>query len=113
MPEWKAVMALADVRDDTINKAAVDDLRLIVVKDQDDVFAYRDECPHERHPLSLGELECGVITCRMHLWEFEVRSGQHVTMVPMVERNLVRYPVRVVDGKIEVDIASPTRWGEE
>lgn len=111
--EWKEVMALEDVRENEINMATVEDLRVVVVKDQGDVFVYRDECPHEQHPLSLGEIDEGVIICRMHLWEFEIRTGQHITRVPMVERNLVHYPVRIVEGKVEIDVASPKRWGEE
>jgi nitrite reductase/ring-hydroxylating ferredoxin subunit len=106
-------MALDAVRENAINPATAEDLNVILIKDQGDVFVYRDECPHEHHPLSVGELEQGVIICRMHLWEFEIRTGQHITRVPMAERNLVHYPVRIVDGKVEIDVASPRRWGEE
>lgn len=113
MAEWKQVMTVEDVCDGEINKASVHDLRLILLKDAGNVFAYRDECPHEQQPLSEGELDEGVIICPKHLWEFEIRTGQHITRVPMVERNLVQYPVRVIAGMVEVDVASPKRWSGE
>lgn len=113
MPDWKLVMAEQDVRENQINIGAVQELRFILLKDAGDIFAYRDECPHEQHPLSKGALNEGVIICAKHLWEFEIRTGQHITRVPMVERNLLRYPVRIMNGQVEIDVSSPKRWGEE
>jgi toluene monooxygenase system ferredoxin subunit len=110
LAEWKQVIAVENIRDNEINEVSVDDLHLVMVKDAGDIFAYRDECPHEQQPLSQGALEDGLIICSRHLWEFEVRTGQHLTHLPMVERNLVQYPVRVVAGTVEVDVASPRRW---
>lgn len=113
MADWKEVMAETDVRENEITKAAVQDLRLILLMEKGDVFAYHDECPHEQHALSLGELNEGVLICAKHLWEFEIRTGQHITRVPRAERNLVRYPVRMVSGRVEVDVSSPKRFGGE
>src|SRR5712691_8824620 len=98
LADWNEVMAEQDVRENQITKTSVQELRLILLKQAGDIFAYRDECPHEQHPLSLGELDEGVLICAKHLWEFEIRTGQHITHVPRVERNLVRYPVRIVNG---------------
>ncbi len=113
MADWKELMAETDVRENEITKASVQEIRLILLKESGDLFAYQDECPHEQHPLSLGELDGGVLVCAKHLWEFEIRTGQHITRVPRVERNLVRYPVRVMNGRVEVDVSSPKRCGGE
>jgi toluene monooxygenase system ferredoxin subunit len=110
--DWRPVLDVQDVRENEITKAEVGELSLVLLRQADDVFAYRDECPHEQHPLSKGELGDGVIVCAKHLWEFEIRTGQHITRVPRIERNLVRYPVRLVDGRVEIDLSAPTRWGE-
>lgn len=112
MADWKEVMAEQDVRENEITKVSADHLRLILVKDAGEIFAYHDECPHEKYPLGEGEIEEGVIICQKHLWEFEIRTGLHITRVPMVERNLVRYPVRIVNERVEIDVASPKRYGE-
>lgn len=112
MAAWKEVIAERDVRSDEITKVSADELRLVLLKDAGEIFAYLDECPHEKHPLSNAELEEGVIICQKHLWEFEIRTGMHITRVPRVAKNLTRYPVRIVNEKVEVDVASPKRWGE-
>ena len=112
MADWKEVIAEQEVRQHEITKATAGDLRLILLKDADDIFAYHDECPHEKYSLGNAEIEEGVIICQKHLWEFEIRTGLHITRVPMVERNLVRYPVRIVNERVEIDVASPKRCGE-
>ncbi len=109
---WKKVAAEQDVHDDKITKASVDELGLILLKEASEIFAYHHECPHQKHSLGSAEIEGDVIVCQKHLWEFEIRTGMHITRVPMVERNLVRYPVRVVGKMVEIDVASPKRWGE-
>lgn len=112
MADWKEVIAERDVREMEITKISVGDLPLILVKDAGDIFAYHAACPHEKHSLGNAEIEEGVIICQKHLWEFEIRTGIHITRVPMAERNLVRYPVRIVNERIEIDVASPKRCGE-
>lgn len=112
MADWKEVIAEHDVHEHEIVKASAGDLGLILVKDAGDIFAYHHECPHEKYSLGEAEIEEGVIICQKHLWEFEIRTGVHITRVPMVERNLVRYPVRVLDKRVEIDVASPKRCGE-
>ena len=109
---WTEVIAERDVRENEITKVSVGDLRLILLRSEADIFAYHHECPHEKHSLSTAEIEGDVIICQKHLWEFEICTGMHITRVPMVERNLIRYPVRVVNERVEIDVASPKRWGE-
>ncbi len=112
MAAWKRVLALENVHAEKINKASVDGLQFVVLKDADEVFVYRDECPHELHPLSEGEIDEGVIICPKHLWEFEVRTGQHITRIPSTKKNLLQYPVRIVEGMIEIDVDTPEHWSE-
>lgn len=112
MTDWKEVIAERDLREREIAKVSAGDMALILVKDEGEIFAYHDECPHEKYSLAKAEIEEGVIICQKHLWEFEIRTGLHITRVPMVERNLVRYPVRIVNERVEIDVASPKRYGE-
>jgi nitrite reductase/ring-hydroxylating ferredoxin subunit len=112
LASWKEVIAESDVQNDGITKVSAGELRLILLKSAGEIFAYHDACPHEKYPLSNAEIEEDVIICQKHLWEFEIRTGMHITRVPMVEKNLIRYPVRIVNEKVEIDVASPRRWGE-
>lgn len=111
MTNWQPVARLADILEDTINKASVGDVKLILLKAWGEVFAYEDVCPHERYPLSQGELDGDVLICSKHLWEFEIRTGMHISQLKLAERNLTAYPVRIIDGQVEVDLARATKFG--
>jgi nitrite reductase/ring-hydroxylating ferredoxin subunit len=36
-------------------------------------------CPHQGGPLGKGALRGCVVTCPWHGWQFDVRTGQHLT----------------------------------
>lgn len=68
------------------------------------VFACNNRCPHEGYPLSEGTLTDGcVLTCNWHNWKFDLESG--ATLVG--GDTLRRYPTRVADGHVYVDVTEP------
>lgn len=72
---------------------------IFVVRRSDQVFAYRDECPHEGSPLAWCRDEYlspdgERIVCSGHGAEFEIASGLCLRG-PCVGQYLVRVPVRV------------------
>ncbi len=108
MANWQPVMRLAELAAGGITKASVGGADLILLKCGDDVMAYEDACPHEAHPLSQGELEGDVLICSKHLWEFEIRTGKHISRLDRPETSLNRFPIRIVADTIEVDLAAPS-----
>lgn len=65
-----------------------------------ELFATENFCPHRGAPLSEGFL-CGhVIECGLHGWEFDVRSGECLTLTETIKT----FPVTVEDGVIKVKI---------
>ena len=105
MANWQRAAELDDVWDGVINKAMVGGRRLILLRQGDEIFAYDEACPHEGHPLSQGELAEDVIVCSGHLWEFEIRTGRHISRIRRPECDLKAYPVRVAGGAVEVDLS--------
>ena len=68
------------------------------------VYACNNRCPHEGYPLSEGTLSDGcLLTCNWHNWKFDLESGE--TLVG--GDNLRRYPVRLEDGKVWLDLGDP------
>ena len=65
------------------------------------VFAYADRCPHLGSRLSEGAFDGRRITCAAHEWVFDARGG---TGVNPAEAFLHRYPARVVDDEIFIDL---------
>ena len=61
-------------------------------------YAIENSCPHRGAPLSEGSL-CGhVVECWLHGWEFDVRTGNCLTVADKVKT----YEVRIEDGVVSV-----------
>lgn len=65
------------------------------------VYAIDDSCPHAGGSLVLGALDGTVVTCRAHGLRFDVRTGCQPGLTGLRTRS---YPVRVRDGRLEIDI---------
>jgi toluene monooxygenase system ferredoxin subunit len=74
---------------------------LLVNLGKDGVHAYDNRCPHAQSRLSEGRLSTATLQCAAHLWEFDIRTGAGVN--PRSCR-LRRYPVRIDDGVVMVQI---------
>ena len=63
-------------------------------------YAIENSCPHKGAPLSEGTV-CGhVVECGLHGWQFDVRTGECLTV-----RDRIRsYAVKVEDGLVKVGI---------
>lgn len=71
------------------------------------LYACDNRCPHEGYPLSRGRvLGESVLMCIWHSFTFDLSSGRCL----FGDEDVATYPVRVVDGQIEVNVivADPT-----
>ncbi len=68
----------------------------------DEVHALEDVCPHAYALLSQGFQEDGVIECPLHAARFDIATGK--CLVDVGQRDLQRFPVRVADGRVLVQI---------
>jgi nitrite reductase/ring-hydroxylating ferredoxin subunit len=102
---FRKVVALQEIREGEIYPANVDGVDVILMRFDGGVAAYLDACPHEGAQLSFGEREGDVLICAKHLWEFDVRSGEHISRVRRPQHDLRKVPLRVVDGEVEVDVS--------
>ena len=66
------------------------------------LFSIGDICSHDDGPVGEGDIENFNITCPRHGGEFDLRTGKAVQL-PVVE-DIPAYPVRVVDGMIQLGI---------
>jgi nitrite reductase (NADH) small subunit len=67
----------------------------------DEIFALRDECPHQKGPLSQGIVHGKRVTCPLHNWNIELDGGQAVAPD---EGCTASYPVKLEGGKIFLSI---------
>jgi nitrite reductase/ring-hydroxylating ferredoxin subunit len=63
-------------------------------------YAIENFCPHKGAPLSEGVL-CGhVVECSLHGWQFDVRTGDCLT----VPERIKTYTVTNVDGVLKIEL---------
>ena len=63
-------------------------------------YATTNFCPHKGAPLSDGSLCGNVIECGLHGWQFDVRTGECLT----VRETIKTYPLKIEDGVIIVEL---------
>jgi nitrite reductase/ring-hydroxylating ferredoxin subunit len=65
-------------------------------------YATENSCPHRGAPLTEGAL-CGhIVECGLHGWQFDVRSGECLTVPDRIKT----YSVRVEDDLIRVTLTT-------
>ncbi len=75
------------------------DLLLLMIGGE--VFALKNQCPHLGCAMHRGKLEGYLLWCPCHDWIFDVRTGEFV-IAPEIK--IPVFPVKVVDGKIMVNM---------
>lgn len=66
--------------------------RLLVANAGGEFFGFQAVCPHQDVPLCEGVFDGATLTCHMHLWQWDVRTG---SPLGLAEAPLQRYPLAV------------------
>lgn len=77
---------------------------LLVRLSSGDFVATQASCPHQDVSLADGALEDDELTCRAHLWQFDLLTCASVWPRGI---ELARYPVYVQGDAIYIDLGSP------
>ena len=81
----------------------IDEFSIVIFNIAGKFFAIEDLCSHDNGPLEDGELENTYeVTCPRHGARFDMRDGK--VLSPPAAVDIPAYPVRVVDGQIEVGL---------
>jgi len=106
------VAVLADLPPGASRAVRAHDTSIAVFNVNGAVYAVDNLCPHAGGPLARGVLggsEGAMVTCPWHGWRFDVRTGRSPHLCG---EQLQTFPVRVVDGAIEVELeADPSASG--
>lgn len=88
-PDRVALGAVAQIPDDAA--VAVADGRAIAVRVGEEVRVYRNRCLHQDAPLAGGWVRDGILSCPLHFWRYDVRSGVQRDGSGCLERFDVEY----------------------
>lgn len=75
--------------------------KILLVNPDGQVRAFEDRCAHHGWPLSKGKLTGAVLTCALHGWCYDARTGAGINPGGVALRSL---PVQLTDGDIWVDV---------
>ncbi|MEM9461731.1 MAG: Rieske (2Fe-2S) protein [Myxococcota bacterium] len=82
--------------------------QLAVMRDDSGCLrAFDNRCPHEGYPLVQGQLRGCTLTCTWHNFKFDLRDGRCLKG----DEPLTIHPVRVKDGRVQVDPRLPVDEG--
>jgi toluene monooxygenase system ferredoxin subunit len=87
----RMVCRVADVPENTLRECEAEGgLKLVVANAGGEFVGFQAMCPHQDVPLCEGLFDGATLTCHMHLWQWDVRSG---TPQGIAEAPLQRYPL--------------------
>jgi len=101
MPRVK-VLDLAALPPGTAELVAADGQDVALFRRGEEIFAIGNECPHQSGNLCDGFVEGDIVTCPLHGWEFDLRSGACMTIPG---ESVPRFTVTVEDGAILLEEA--------
>ncbi|KPJ82599.1 MAG: hypothetical protein AMJ58_00055 [Gammaproteobacteria bacterium SG8_30] len=102
---WHRVAAAADIPEGRMQGFEIDGRDVVVCNSREGWFALDNVCTHAYARMHEGRLRGCRLICPLHGASFDVRDGS-VLGAPATTP-LATYPVRVVDGQVEVSLPSP------
>ncbi len=75
---------------------------LVLANDGGRYYAFEAYCPHQRWPLKWGLVEEGSVTCALHMWRFDLETGE--ALDPPLAECLQTYPVHIEGDVIHVEV---------
>jgi 3-phenylpropionate/trans-cinnamate dioxygenase ferredoxin subunit len=100
---WHFAGLADEFEDEDIEQVKIGPLAIAIYRAMGGFYATQDLCTHERAFLSDGVLIDCVVECPFHQGRFDVRTGKALSAPVFVP--LKTYPLRIVDGKIYVNVS--------
>jgi toluene monooxygenase system ferredoxin subunit len=87
------VCKVADVPQNGLKEVEAEGgLKLLVASSGGEFYGYQAQCPHQDVALCEGLYDGAVLTCHMHLWQWDITTG---APIGIAEAPLQRYPIAV------------------
>ncbi len=99
-----AVCSTEDVEEKGFKCFVLEDTAVVICRFRDEYFAVENLCSHALATFDDGRMRGYRLMCPLHGATFDIRDGS-ATGAPAT-RPIRSYPLRVVDGMIEVDVSS-------
>jgi nitrite reductase/ring-hydroxylating ferredoxin subunit len=102
MAKHLKVAKVTDIASNGMKIVKVDDLEILLIRVEDEIYAFDNRCPHMSFSLFLGSLNGKILRCGFHYAEFDVTTGKPLNKV--TEKPLKKIAVKVVNTEIFVEV---------
>lgn len=88
---------------ESVERVTIENKTYLVCAFDDEVYAYRNVCPHQKGPVAEGHVdeECRTVTCPWHGWEFDLEEGKNLIETGAGDR-LPQAKTEVEDGTVYI-----------
>ena len=102
---WYRIGPADDIELGSLRGARIQGHRVCIGRAELGFFAVEDTCPHAGGSLSTGLIDGREIVCPLHVWGFDVETGES----PEDPNCPLRvYPVRVEGDELEIQLPAPS-----
>lgn len=103
---FERVASLDDLWEGDMESFTVGDQEILLAHlDGGEIVATQAICPHQQVELVEGELDGAKLTCKLHLWQFDLNTCKGINPG---HAELARFPVKVEGEDIFVDPTADT-----
>lgn len=102
MSQFHPVFPAADLEKNASRTVEVEGRQVLVCNAGGEFYAVQNLCTHQASSLEGGRIRNCFISCPLHGARFDLRDGS--TKGALTSQPLETYPVRVVDGTVEVSV---------
>ena len=99
---WHRVAKKGDFKEDGGQILEIEGQKIALFRAQGKFYAILNQCPHRGGPLVEGQLEGTKVTCPWHAWEFDVSSGECLTLKGGAKQKT--YPTKIEKDDVWVDV---------
>jgi len=92
----------SDIEPGTTKRVVVDGVEVLLCNVDGEIYAIEDVCTHDGGPLDQGELEGCRVVCPRHGANFDVRTGEALTLPAVVP--LPVYSVTIEGDDVSVEV---------
>ncbi len=75
-PPWHYAAEESDLKEETLHLVELEGKGIVLIKEEGQIYAFSNTCPHARCPLDRGTLEAHVLMCICHGRRFDIRTGE-------------------------------------
>lgn len=109
-PQFQTAATLIDLPPNGMKQVNIDDVQLLLLNVNGEIYAVGAMCPGSMLPLLNGRLDRDTIICGWHNERYDIHTGACLDKADTRQKErLPVYPVAVQDGQIQVAVNVPAR----